>query len=234
MINIFKKYQSDEKIEKIQYLDEPSFREVEKALYEAREYGQDLYKDSLNKDNARWESEVKKDRNNVYKKMRYPTVEIVILEEIKKRYGKFEENLAIIDAFMKAKIISISPGYDDFGYRVILKVQPEETLKCRVPFMLQPEFEVYYRYYGYVDPADDFKEGKSYMLPIWYRPDKDISETKYSVATFVDDHGSRFLVENGIMHDKYNAFNLGENVDWKVFADTVKTKISNIINQEKK
>lgn len=230
ILNILKKYQSDKKYNDLKSLDDPSFREIEKALYEAEEVGHDLYRDSLARDHYRWMGEVEKDKKNIFKKVKYGAVDVAILDEINNRYGYFEETLVRIHAFIKAKIISISPGYDNFGYRVVLKVQPEETLKCRVPYMLQPEFDVYYRHWENVNPEDDFKEGKTYMLPIWYRPDEDIPETKYSVATYIDNNGSRFLVENGIMHDKYNVFKLGENVNWKTFAETAKNKIDVIIN----
>jgi len=233
ILNLFKKYQIDRKFEKISSLDDTSLREIEKALYEAEEVGHDLFNDSLVSDHYRWEGEVKKDKNKRYEKVQYGSVYVLMLKEIEKRYGYFDETLVRVHAFIKAKIISISSKSDNHGGRIILKVQPEETLKCRVPYMLQPEFEVWYLNWEGVAPEDDFKEGKTYMIPIWYRPDN-IPETKYSVATFVDYNGSRFLVENGIMHDKYNIFKLGESVNWKVFADTVKNKIGTILNPETK
>lgn len=234
-LNEIKKYQTDNKFNEINSVDEKSFKEIERSLYEAKEIGEDVLEDSLTKDHYRWMEDIKKDKNNLTKKVKYGIVEGQIIDEIIKRHTYFNGVLIRVPVFMKAKILSYTPGYDKFGFRVIMKVQPEEILKCKVPYLLLNEFEVYFRDWGEgVSIERDFKVGKSYMIPIWYRPDIDITETKYSVATFVDKNGSRFLIDNGLMHDDYNIFGLGETVNWKVFADTVKSKIASIVNQENK
>lgn len=149
---------------------------------------------------------------------------------IKERYSYILKNLIRIPVFVKAKILS-SEEVNKGGFRQInLKLKQEYIIKGKETFLLQPEFEVYYREYEYVTESNDYKIGKSYLFPLW---DRGEPENKiFSIATWLSGDGSRFLVENGVLHDENNNFKMGTEVNWDDFVKSINEMIFKIVNEK--
>jgi len=167
-LNTLKKYQKEKAHKSIKKLEDKDFKIIVKEVYEAEEIDPHGKNKIFEEDHNRWISEIKTDKNKLYKNVKYGVVEGTILNEIKKRYSNLIYILVRVPIFVKAHVISIKEDFDKDGFRkYVLKLKPEYIIKGKVDFINQPEFEVYYRNYEGVTPDKDFKVDKSYLLPIW-------------------------------------------------------------------
>lgn len=152
------------------------------------------------------------------------------LQVVAQRYSHILETLIRIPIFVKAKILSSQEvGKGGFS-QINLKLEPELIIKGKELFLNQPDFEVFYRRYEMVPEEVDYKIGKSYLFPLWDRgePENQI----FAIATWVSGDGSRFLVEDSVLHDENDFFKMGIEVSWDEFVKNINEMISCIINEK--
>jgi len=208
--SILEKYHEDGSLSALQNMTDKEFNKLIKIAYEAIEAGQT---EILNYEKANIPS-----RSSRYHFNR----------EIYMRYSRFLEVFIRVPVIVKAKILEsrqvIKGGFGQLN--LILK--PEYIIKGKEPFLSQP-FEIYYREYTYVPDSIDFKIGKSYLFLLWDRGEPDNKE--FSIATWADDSQARFLIENDILYDHYNFFNMGSSVKWADFVKNIEELIFRIKNE---
>jgi len=107
-----------------------------------------------------------------------------------------------------------------------MELKSEHKIKGKLPFLNQSSFKVYFRNYEGVVPEKDYKIGKSYLIPLWDRYEP--GNPEFAVATWADEHGARFLVENNILHDEFNVFGMGTDVNWDTFKKEINKTIFSI------
>ncbi len=134
-----------------------------------------------------------------------------------------------IPVLLKAKVVSINEESVAGFSKMVIKLQPEEIIKGKLTFLKGNELTVYYRYYEAVPSSNDFKVGESYFLPIWDRHEPENPE--FAIATWVDGHGSRFLIKDGFLHDEFNFFEMGTKIEWAEFKSTLEKIIYKIHNE---
>lgn len=152
------------------------------------------------------------------------------LRAVKSRYSYFLTTLIRIPIFVKAKILSKNGVTKGSFFQYNLKLKPEYVLKGKEQFLTQPEFEVYYREYENVPQEKDYKVGESYLFPLWDRAELDNSI--FAIATWMDGHGSRFLVKNNLIYDEYNFFNFGTEINWDIFVKKIHEMIKKILAEK--
>jgi hypothetical protein len=153
------------------------------------------------------------------------------LRAVQDRYSYIIKNLIRIPVFVKAKILSSRIVYKSGFGQINLTLKPEYVVKGKEPFLKQPEFEVFYREYEYVPKEKDYKIGKSYLFPLWYRGPQE--DTIFAIATFIDGgHHTRFLVENNVLHDDVSYFGMGTEVKWDNFVKNINEMIYSIIHEK--
>lgn len=211
-LNTLKKYQKEGAYAELDKMEDKDFNVIMKEAYEAIEIAP---------------TEITK---IMLTDMAYNNAQSDFLRILKKRYSRFLYALIRVPIFVKAKIITrreVMKG----GFRQInLRLEPEYIIKGKESFLFQSEFEVYYREYEHVSESKDFKIGKSYLFPLWDRGEPDNSD--FAIATWVDGRGSRFLIENNLLHDEYTFFDMGTKVRWDVFVKNINETISKIINEK--
>lgn len=228
-LNTLKKYQTNKAYTEFGRKNDKDFKLIVKATYEAIEIAPDELHDIFALDHVRWEEEVKSDRNKMYANIKYGVVQRVILDEIKNRYSEVFYLLTRIPIFIKAKVISIKEGSDDAGFaKIVIKLKPEKIIKGKESFIFEQEFDVYYRNYELVPSSKEFKVGNSYLILLWDRNEP--ANPEFAVATWVDEQGSRFLIEDDVLYDEHNIFNMGTKVGWDEFVKNINDKIYRIIN----
>jgi hypothetical protein len=202
-ISTLKKYQKNKPYRNFNKLTDLEFKIILKEIYEAIEISPNEVNDIFVEDNNRWKHEIKMDKKNDKIKSKYGLVYYFTLEEVKKRYSEVVYLLIRIPVFIKGTIISIREDYNDDGFgRYVIKMKPEQVIKGTLPVIHEQEFDIYYRNYDRVFPQKDFKVGNSYLFPLWDRNEPNHPEL--AVATWIDEHGSRFLIKDGFLFDEHN------------------------------
>lgn len=238
-LNTLKKYETNDGFKELENMDHNNFKKFIKEVYEVREIApKELYQtlqaviENQKKDNT--SSSV---AFNAYR------VHELSLDMIRGKYSRLTYLLTRIPIFVKATVLSkreivLPQKYEGRKnrknivrnyYITVLKLRSEEIIKGKVDFLNNSEYEVWYINWENVPSQKDFQIGKTYFIPIWYRKDPDI-ETEYSVATWVSDQGTRFLVENNAIQDEYNVFGFGRLVRWNDFTGKIRDHINKIKN----
>jgi hypothetical protein len=149
------------------------------------------------------------------------------LQVVRTRYSNMLVTLIRIPIFVKAEVKGIEE-VNKGGFRQInLKLKPEFVVKGKEGFLNQTEFEVFHRYYNYVPDSIDYKTGKSYLFPLWDRGEEE--NEIFAVATWIDLYEARFLVEDNILYDRSNFFNMGTKVEWQDFIERFNLLVNKII-----
>ena len=65
-------------------------------------------------------------------------------------------------------------------------------------------------------------------MPLWNRVIE--NNPPLAVATVFDGNGARFLVKDGILHDNYNAFQMGNEINWSDFFKKFNDRVYRIKN----
>jgi hypothetical protein len=230
-VNTLKAYQSGMKYRDFDKMDDHNFKLILKEMYEAKEIAPEELNKIFARDHERWVKEDTANKNDLLKSVKYGILEQQILDQAKKRYPILIYILLRIPVFIRAKILSSELVYDKNGFpKYVLKLKPEQIIKGKVPIITKDEFEVYYRNYEGVPQSRDYKIGKSYLFLLWDR--NELANPGLSVATWVDGHGSRFLITNNILHDEYNIFNMGKEVNWNLFVKKINDMIYKITNSK--
>lgn len=219
---------------------EKSLKKTVKAMYEAIEESPvELEKENM-KNYKKLSSELKEDLQYYNKNRKIEpigTVHGTFLRLIDNRYPKYVYYLTRIPIFMKAKVVAIKSILDTFeivpgrkisSSRMIMKLQPEIIIKGKNLVQSESEFEVYFRYWEQIENTKDFKIGKSYLIPAYYRGDE-LFPT-YAIATWLDDNGGRYLVESNSFYDEKNTFGMGNEVNWDDFVKVMNNRIFKIKN----
>ena len=157
----------------------------------------------------------------------YYTAYSCFLRAVKSRYSYFLTTLIRVPIFVKAKILSKNEVKKGSFFQINLKLKPEYRLKGKEQFLSQPEFEVYYREYENVPKDKDYKVGESYLFPLWDRAEPD--NKIFAIATWMDGHGSRFLIKDNLIYDEYNFFNLGLEINWDYFIQKFNEMITQVL-----
>jgi predicted DNA binding CopG/RHH family protein len=153
-----------------------------------------------------------------------------LLRQVEARYSSILGTLIRIPIFVKAKILSSQEVSKGGFSQINLRLEPELIIKGKEIFLNQPDFEVFYRRYEMVLEEVDYKIGKSYLFPLWDRgePENQI----FAIATWISGNGSRFLVEDSVLHDENDFFKIGIEVSWDEFVKNINEMISCIINEK--
>jgi hypothetical protein len=141
----------------------------------------------------------------------YKEVSRNLLRGVLERYSYSLETFIRIPIFVKAKILS-SQEFSKGGFgQINLRLEPELIIKGKELFL-------------------NHKIGKSYLFPLWDRgePENQI----FAIATWISGDGSRFLVEDNVLHDENDFFKMGIEVSWDEFVKNINEMISCIINEK--
>lgn len=134
-----------------------------------------------------------------------------------------------VPVFIKAKVISITEKNVGGFRQMNLMLKPEYIIKGKEPALQNENLEVFHRYYEFIPDSLDYKVGKSYLFPIWDRGEQ--PDSILAIATWFDKHGSRFLIENGLIHDPFNIFSEAKINSWDNFLQFIEDLITNIQNE---
>ncbi len=152
-----------------------------------------------------------------------------IIKFIEVKHSSFLASIVTIPVLVKAKVISSRIVTIDGWGQINLLLEPEYIIKGKPDFLKDKNFEVYYRNYELVPDSMDYKTGKSYLFPLWDRdePDNEI----LAIATWMDKHGSRFLVEDGLLNDRWHFFSKESKMSWDNFMSLMDDVIYKINNE---
>lgn len=221
-------------------INEGSLKKTVKTIYEANENAPIEVKKILKEDHIRWLKDTVVNEEKRSKAEQYQVIMGQFENLIKSRYQRYVYWNLRIPVFVKAKILNIKSenklaemsGHTNITYtRYIVTAKIEEVLQGQTFIGNKKEFELYYVYWEPAEPENDFRVGKTYLLPLWNREIDD--NPPLAVSTVFDNHGARFIVENDFLIDNYNAFQLGNKIKWSDFLNKFNDRIYRIKNMLK-